>query len=204
MDFRFSDIDPKRKKAALDGSLTPLEVRFDERSGQFASSDGSPHIATLHDCSCMDFRINLSQSSPCKHIIRLAMELGECDSEGMVTDQTAALAKHSAGVLEWNIRNIPISEAAELITICSALKNRKGIAFAPDAFAFVGVPNIIEAGIAEQSKDGKKMTLSKAGRKVVATIETVFKNRVGGMIVDSIDKVETVEFLKSLESDRNV
>lgn len=63
----------KRQKSALDKKLTPLSVDFTEESAVFKGTSKNRYFTTLMGCNCVDYGM---RKKPCKHIYRLAMELG--------------------------------------------------------------------------------------------------------------------------------
>lgn len=62
----------KRIKSAQKAECTPLEINADECNGKFQGSSGS-YVTTLDCCECVDFS---KRKLPCKHMYRLAIELG--------------------------------------------------------------------------------------------------------------------------------
>lgn len=65
----------KRLETAKKASCTPLNI--DGEEGHFLGSSGN-HTTSLIKCSCIDFN---RRKKPCKHMYRLAMELGYIDCE---------------------------------------------------------------------------------------------------------------------------
>lgn len=57
-------------------SSSSVKINKKERSAIIQGSGSSPYQVTLTECSCPDFRF---RRVPCKHMCRLAMELGELD-----------------------------------------------------------------------------------------------------------------------------
>lgn len=66
----------RRLKSASDAKLTPLEFDRDNKSAVF-SGDHGVYETHLDHCTCADFGIQQRKGKnlPCKHILRLAMEL---------------------------------------------------------------------------------------------------------------------------------
>lgn len=62
----------KRLKSAKASACTPLSISVEEPSGVFSGSHGT-YQTTLETCTCVDF---IRRKLPCKHIYRLAIELG--------------------------------------------------------------------------------------------------------------------------------
>ena len=85
----WANIDDKRSGSALVAEMTPLSLDSQAAQASFAGSS-EMYWADLEKCTCMDFNINQSMSAPCKHMIRLAMELGLLPSAGIVRDIDAA------------------------------------------------------------------------------------------------------------------
>lgn len=63
----------KRLKSAKTAACTPLSVSVEECCGVFSGSHGT-YNTTIDSCTCVDF---VRRKLPCKHIYRLAIELGE-------------------------------------------------------------------------------------------------------------------------------
>lgn len=92
----------KRLTSAKKANLTPLSIDADNGIGNFAGSTN--YVTTLSDCTCIDF---VRRRLPCKHMYRLAIELGIID-ETAKTDQS-------------QIR-VPKSERADLFTIVEIIE----------------------------------------------------------------------------------
>lgn len=71
-----SDLD-KRLKSASSAKLTPIEIDRENKTAIFAGST-SIYQTSLRTCNCPDYSINRNKRNylPCKHILRLAMNLG--------------------------------------------------------------------------------------------------------------------------------
>ena len=69
------EIDPCRILSAQSKSLTPVKIDKESAVGYFQGRRGR-YKATLESCQCGDF---LYTGGPCKHMLRLAMELGVLD-----------------------------------------------------------------------------------------------------------------------------
>lgn len=67
----------KRIASAKSASCTPLSIVPDASAGSFSGSYGV-YETTLETCTCVDF---VRRKLPCKHIYRLAIELGAMDGE---------------------------------------------------------------------------------------------------------------------------
>lgn len=72
----------KRIKSAKSAKLTPIRINHEEMYGHFQGSHGR-YETFLDICPCGDFH---RSHLPCKHIYRLAMELGIFDNSDMQTD----------------------------------------------------------------------------------------------------------------------
>lgn len=62
----------KRIASAKTSACTPLSVSQTDAVGSFSGSHGT-YETTLESCTCVDF---VRRKLPCKHIYRLAIELG--------------------------------------------------------------------------------------------------------------------------------
>lgn len=68
----------KRIKRAESADMTPTSIDYENQTGVFKGSGKKPYEVSLDFCTCSDFR---RRKLPCKHIYRLAMELGLFDSD---------------------------------------------------------------------------------------------------------------------------
>lgn len=66
----------KRLKIAKSSKTTPASIDKENQTAIFPSSGKNAYKTTLESCSCGDF---ISRRRPCKHIYRLAIELGLLD-----------------------------------------------------------------------------------------------------------------------------
>lgn len=62
-----------RQLRAMDAQYVPITIDRSGQYGTFRGSNGEEYRTTLEECDCMDFR---TRNRPCKHIYRLAIELG--------------------------------------------------------------------------------------------------------------------------------
>lgn len=92
-DCHNTDDQQKRQSSAKKSSCTPTLIDFTSKSGQFKGSSGN-HTTTLGHCSCIDFN---RRKLPCKHMYRLAMELGviDTDFESNISDVADPLKKQT-------------------------------------------------------------------------------------------------------------
>lgn len=67
----------KRLASARQAILTPLSVNADEGTARFKSKRGE-YAVSLDSCTCADFAM---RGLPCKHMYRLALELGLVSGE---------------------------------------------------------------------------------------------------------------------------
>lgn len=105
-DFAFSDKPEERKKRekkAAGAECTPISIDRDNQCGMFAGSSGR-YRTWLSECECVDFR---RRNYPCKHMYRLASELGLYEI-GAVASDTSKL-------------KIPKQERAAAYDVCVSL-----------------------------------------------------------------------------------
>lgn len=101
-----SDYAAKRIKSAKSAKLTPIKIDTDDCYGYFQGSHGR-YETWLDLCPCGDF---IRSKLPCKHIYRLAIELGIMNEEA-ATDQNA--------IPEVNARKISLSETLDIVETLS-------------------------------------------------------------------------------------
>lgn len=65
--------DVKRLQSALGISRKKISLDRESGTASIQGSGSEPYDVTLEDCTCMDFT---QRQQPCKHMIRLAVELG--------------------------------------------------------------------------------------------------------------------------------
>ena len=69
-----------RMRKAMEKKYAPVQIDRDEKTGIFNGSASVPYYTTLVSCTCADFSISgKNPDKPCKHMYRLAHELGVCN-----------------------------------------------------------------------------------------------------------------------------
>lgn len=63
----------KRINSAKSISSSKITLNNEKETAIFVGSGSEPYVTTLNDCDCVDF---IRRGLPCKHIYRLALELG--------------------------------------------------------------------------------------------------------------------------------
>ena len=66
----------KRLESAKKSACTPLSISQEDGAAIFSGSHGT-YSTTLESCTCVDFS---RRKLPCKHMFRLAIELGQIDA----------------------------------------------------------------------------------------------------------------------------
>lgn len=83
----------KRLASAKKADLTPVSISTETLEGRFQGSHGQ-YLTTLESCNCVDF---VRRKLPCKHMYRLAIELGLLgDSVKAKGDKTAVKIPRSS------------------------------------------------------------------------------------------------------------
>ena len=84
MEWNWGSTDAPRAARAAKVKVNALN-REEPPSIECIGSEGNQYFATLEDCTCTDFSINQMKKKPaaCKHMVRLAMELGLLDKDGL-------------------------------------------------------------------------------------------------------------------------
>lgn len=76
-----------RMRRALDKKYIPRKLNRENQTGEFKGSGHVPYYTTLVSCTCPDWAISGSDiNKPCKHMYRLAHELGVCDLCRIIPD----------------------------------------------------------------------------------------------------------------------
>lgn len=91
-------IDPnqlKRQISACTKKITPISVDTESNEGTFKGSSSKPYLTSLETCSCIDFN---RRKLPCKHMYRLAFELGLFDLPGEVKTSNVVTFSSSKAV----------------------------------------------------------------------------------------------------------
>lgn len=102
--FSIDMITDNRLASAKKTDMTPLKIDKDSRVAIFAGSGGKIYQTDLNQCTCPDFAIQ-GFEQPCKHMLRLAMELDEIPADGMQTDIDAARGKYFLGTAREYVKN---------------------------------------------------------------------------------------------------
>lgn len=92
----------KRLASAKTAACTPLSVSQTDSTGSFSGSHGT-YETTLESCTCADF---VRRKLPCKHVYRLAIELGVLDG---------SVASDSSKVKRPARDGLSINDAVEVI-----------------------------------------------------------------------------------------
>ena len=92
----------KRLASAQQSKTTPTSIDKEHETGVFYGSGKDPYQTSLASCTCNDF---VRRKKPCKHVFRLAMELGIID--------TAYKTGRSTG--ERNEAQISFADSIELV-----------------------------------------------------------------------------------------
>lgn len=137
MEWNWSEIDARKAERAR--SVRVFTMDKERRSMECVGSTGEIYTATLESCTCKDFSIN---RSACKHMVRLAMELGVLDEHGrnaeqqQVFDRTEAMARLAYWYGCYYLFDSPVVSNDEYDALKSRLANDFGVSFpafsAPD------------------------------------------------------------------------
>lgn len=113
----------KRINSALSAKLTPVMISKEDMYGYFKGSSGR-YETWLDTCACIDF---IRGKLPCKHIYRLAMELGAMDGdfktnkaaiptprkEKMSLTETIDITETLSDAAQWLLLRIAIENSSE-------------------------------------------------------------------------------------------
>lgn len=92
MSWNWGAVEPGRAARALKVKVVSFDLAGNDPSAKFIGSTGAEYICTLDDCTCPDFSNNEKKGKrqPCKHMIRLAMEMGILNKEGRTSEEQDA------------------------------------------------------------------------------------------------------------------
>lgn len=145
----------KRIESAKSAKVTPSSIDREAHSAVFKGSGKTPYTTTLHSCTCVDFVRN---KKPCKHMYRLAIELGLLGEEAAnsVTSYTMP-----SGGLSWTEVADQVEQLPENVqqTFCELIRGMKRDQIVPMKKKKKDeIDKLIEAGIfvTEPSKETPK------------------------------------------------
>lgn len=165
--------------------LTPVMVNSDEQIGTFVGSEGDLYTTTLDECSCVDFARN-GYVQPCKHMIRLAMELGKLPDDGKISDLVTTSGRYYFSRLKLFIQQASLMEVIQFARNYLAVTD--GTAkLEDDAFsASMDLASISESPLFTIKKNGA-IKVEKAWKKDWDHVEVLLRNRLGMAFLYRID-----------------
>lgn len=106
----------KRIASAKKAATSPSSIDKENKSGVFEGSGKEPYHVTLESCTCGDFK---RRKLPCKHMYRLAMELGEFggDFTKGVNKNTVLQGQMKFEVAVDEIEKLPENAQKELLCV---------------------------------------------------------------------------------------
>lgn len=178
-------ITENRRTSALKKDMTPLRLDSASQSGLFAGSGGHVYETSLDHCTCPDFAIQ-GFSQPCKHMLRLAMEMGQIPSEGMQSDIEAARGKYCAGSAKKFVKDASRKDFFEFAKAYSKMYY-EGERAADDAFsASMDLATIEECPFFSFLKNGK-VKVDKKWAKECESIINAIATRIGFEVLACIE-----------------
>ena len=86
--WNWPTVDAGRADRAKKEKIISKDLNADNPS-LIIKGSGGEYRATLSHCTCKDFSINANKGEPiaCKHMVRLAMELGILNANGLTADE---------------------------------------------------------------------------------------------------------------------
>lgn len=195
----FTNADPKRLMSARAADMTPLSVDKNTLSGRFAGGSGSIYETTLEDCTCIDFAMSGGKRA-CKHMLRLAMELGVYPNDGMASDIQRTYAKYYLGVLKEFITSANLMEVLNFSRLLPTLLKSTGTVCEDDALAFAGVPTLLKSGLFEPGKK-EKIKTKKEHKKELSQLQKAIATRVGETVLANLDYEPLIKVLGELPSE---
>ena len=108
MSWNWGSVEPGRAARALKVKVVSFDLAGDEPSAKCIGSTGAEYVCTLEDCTCPDFSINerKGKRQPCKHIIRLGMEMGILNKDGRTHKEQDVFnlqeLEHALAIYAWH------------------------------------------------------------------------------------------------------
>jgi len=192
--FDKSLITENRLASAKKKEMTPLRLYPDDNNAFFGGSTGGLYFTTLDECQCADFAIN-GRMQPCKHMIRLAMELGMIDNSGMESDETAARAKYQLSRMKQYIREEPIAKVTLFVRPLMNIVCDGEYPVSEHRFDDVLDINGIENSPIFKLKKNGDMTIDKKYKKEIDNVLDVARNRYGDEALARIEEDDLIEIL---------
>jgi hypothetical protein len=182
----------KRANSALAKELTPLSLDVDNGCAVFAGSGGNVYETWLNECTCIDFHIRGSVA-PCKHMYRLAMEMGLFSSEGRQSDLPAARAKIQIEVIRKFLTSAPFPDAARVFSFINAVFSK--------AQPSESLPDdeLLQDCCLFDYSDPKKIKKNKDLSKHVNTFRSDIKTRIGEALFPYLSEPEMISFIDDFE-----
>lgn len=120
------------KKAVKYQSADILSIDKNKPLIVIKGSKGDVHTANLEECDCTDFRMVQGGVHACKHMIRLAIELGIINKNGNTPEQQDAADKHeyrnviAMAYGRYHLFHEPVMTDAEYDTLKKEYKEKYG------------------------------------------------------------------------------
>lgn len=111
----------KRLERATTSRLIPMRIDAAAQSGVFNGHGSKPYQTTLENCECGDFR---KRHLPCKHIYRLAIELGLIQSDNVAKGTYGTDDKTLADHIKKYINTLSETDAHILATYFYEFANK--------------------------------------------------------------------------------
>lgn len=179
--FDKSLITENRLASAKKKDMTPLRIFPDDQSALFSGSSGDIYETNLDECSCADFAIQ-GHAQPCKHMLRLAMEMNMIPSDGMQSDIESARAKYYLGRAKDFIHDADLSEVIRFAKDYLPMLY-SGTSPADNAFAdSIGLETLSDFPCFKISKRGTAK-VEKGWAKDCEGLASILRNRFGNEVV---------------------
>lgn len=166
----------KRLASAKKSACTPLSISQEDGAAIFSGSHGT-YSTTLESCTCVDFS---RRKLPCKHMFRLAIELGQIDAP-VSSDVRDVKRPAPAGLsLQDAVAAVEALPVASQIVLMNTLRNKlyhkrdKYKQKKPD-----GVAELIASGLVVDASGGAVSVadrIVKNGRRLCTYLLRKFEN----------------------------
>jgi hypothetical protein len=93
---------------------SPIEFDYQNKTASFKGTAKDPYLTTLDVCTCTDF---IRRKFPCKHIYRLAADLGELDNNTILLYNNAP-SEPNYGISNEELFSLPVNSQERLYKMC--------------------------------------------------------------------------------------
>ncbi len=196
--FDFSSAEEKRIQRALSKDMTPASLDNESKTAIFLGSSGDLYNTTLEECTCTDFKVNLQSTFPCKHILRLGMELGIYPAENIKTDKQGVEHRYWEIKAANYVRHALITDAMDFVYILSFATTKEGLTL-PEKHSYSD--NTVQLLLSCPYLTRRSNGSIRIKQKILSQCETLLSNRIGKLALNALDFQPLRNILEAWDSE---